>query len=68
MKEYNISEEQLGRICDFIETSLEHYWDRHTSQYIISGVSYEDGMREMNPEMFDLMKELRRKMEEVSSS
>ncbi len=49
-----ITNEELRDIADFIRNSLDRYWDHYTDTYCMKGISWEDGMRRMNPEMYDL--------------
>lgn len=56
-KQLSVSE--ISEICDFIESSLESQWDRYTDVYIMSGYTLEEGMRRMNPRMYDMLMNLR---------
>lgn len=57
-----LTPEEAGNIADFIDNTLDRHWDHHTDHYICEGVSWEDGKRRMNPEMYDF----REKMIELS--
>ena len=57
-----LTSEQVQDIVDFINSSLESKWDNHTNHFICRGVSYEDGKRRMNPEMYDLAELLQKKL------
>lgn len=54
---FALSKEEFERIESFIEASLDASWDRYTDQYICED-TWEDGMKRMNPEMFDMMKRM----------
>ena len=47
-----LTQNELDQIRDFIRMSLDRDWDRHTDHYICTD-SWEDGMRRMDPEMYD---------------
>jgi len=47
-----LSQEELNNIQYFIELTLDREWDRHTNTYICT-CSNQEGMRRMNPEMYD---------------
>ncbi len=49
-----ITEEELENIQSFIRSALRSDWDSYTSNYICPGVTDEDGMRRMDPEMYDM--------------
>lgn len=53
-----ITQDELNDIAEFIRSSLYYEWDRYTDVYICRDKT-EDGMRRMNPEMYDLMQKLR---------
>ena len=53
-----ITQDELNDIAEFIRSSLYFEWDRYTDQFI-TGTSLEHGMRQMNPEMYDLMQKMR---------
>ena len=57
-----ITREQAQSIHFFIRFSLECAWDRYTDRYICE-MSEEDGMRRMNPEMYDFAEELEKLLE-----
>lgn len=48
-----LTPEEVGDIVDFIDHTLDRQWDHYTDRYICEGVSWEDGKRRMNPEMYD---------------
>ena len=52
-----ITQEELWKIADFIDSSLDMEWDRYTDNYICSD-TLEDGKRRMNPDMYDLHEKL----------
>lgn len=49
-----ITQEELDSIQSFIRSSLNSDWDSYTSNYICPGVTDEEGMRRMDPEMYDM--------------
>lgn len=52
-----ITNEEAQDIADFIRTALERDWDHHTNIYICRD-KHEDGVKRMNPEMYELMQNL----------
>lgn len=57
-----ITRDRARDIHFFIRFSLEREWDRYTDRYICE-MSEEDGMRKMNPEMYDFAEELEKLLE-----
>ena len=53
-----ITQTELDNIRDFIRSALDHDWDQHTSNYLCPGVSNEDGMCRMDPEMYDTAQQM----------
>lgn len=53
-----LTQVELDNIRDFIRSSLHSDWDQYTSNYICPGVSNEDGMRRMDPEMYDMAQQM----------
>ena len=53
-----ITQKELDDIRVFIRSALAHDWDGYTSNYICPGVAHEDGMRRMDPEMYDMAQEM----------
>ena len=51
------SEEEISNMYEFIRNSLDSQWDRYTDNFICTG-KWEDGMRRMNPEMYDFAEKL----------
>ncbi len=51
--------EELNDIASFIRAALERDWDIHTSTYYGCKESGEEGMRQMDPKMYDLTESLR---------
>ena len=49
-----ITQKELDNIREFIRSALSHDWDGYTSNYICPGVAHEDGMRRMDPDMYDM--------------
>ena len=47
-----LTEEELVNIFNFIRATLYCEWDQYTNNFITSK-SKEEGMRSMNPEMYD---------------
>ena len=52
-----ITEKEAADIAEFIRSSLDREWDQHTNTFICND-KWEDGMRRMNPEMYDLSQQL----------
>ena len=53
MDKFEVSKDELEDLIYFIRSSLETEWSHHTDTYICSD-KYEDGVRRMNPYMYDL--------------
>ena len=51
-----ITQGELDDIREFIRSSLDRQWDRHTDTHICTD-SWENGMRRMDPEMYDFMQQ-----------
>ncbi len=49
-----ISAETAETIMDFIERTLDRAWDHHTNHYYGYKETWDQGMRRMDPEMYDL--------------
>lgn len=54
-----ISEKEADDIITFIRGTLYSEWDQYTNTRIASAKTTEDGMRQMNPDMYDFANELR---------
>ena len=54
----NLTKEELQDIASFIDRSLDNDWDRYTDIYIVTGTTWEDGKKRMNPEMYALMQKI----------
>lgn len=52
-----ITNEEAQDIAHFIRTALERDWDHHTNMFICRD-AHEDGVKRMNPEMYELMQKL----------
>lgn len=52
-----ITEQEASSIAEFIRSSLDREWDQHTNTFICTD-KWEDGMRRMNPKMYDLSEQL----------
>ena len=52
-----LTQAEINDIQYFIRESLYRDWDHHTNNFICSD-STEDGMKRMNPEMYDLASKL----------
>ena len=52
-----LTQSELYDIRHFIRSSLDKEWDRYTDIYICSD-KWEEGMRRMNPEMYDMAEEM----------
>ena len=53
-----ITDQEAEAIKEFIRSSLYRAWDRYTDNVICEGTSWEDGMRQMDPEMYDIADQL----------
>lgn len=49
-----ITQAEADAIREFIRRSLDRAWDRYTDRVIVEKTSWEDGMRQMDPEMYDM--------------
>lgn len=63
-----ITNEEARVLANFIRSSLHREWDQYTDHYIVSSrdVSWEDGMKRMNPEAYDLANSLEQRLLESS--
>jgi hypothetical protein len=52
-----LSQAELNDIQEFIRNSLDRAWDRYTDTYICED-KWEDGMRRMNPAMYDMAEKM----------
>lgn len=52
--EIALTKEEAGEIAGFIRASLNRQWDDYTDTYIVENTTWEEGMRRMDPEMYDL--------------
>lgn len=52
-----LTQAELNSMIDFINSSLARDWDRYTDHYICTD-SWADGMRRMNPEMYDMAEKM----------
>lgn len=50
-----LTQEELDSMQFFIRNTLRNEWDQHTNTFICTD-SQEDGMRRMDPEMYDFAK------------
>lgn len=50
---------EADMIAAFIFESLYRDWDRHTDHYICINVTLDDGMKRMDPQMYEFMQRLR---------
>lgn len=59
-----ITDEEARFLADFIRTDLHQQWDRYTDRVIVSSreVSWEDGMKRMNPEAYALADSLEQRL------
>lgn len=53
-----LTQSEIDDIRDFIDSSLDRAWDQYTDNHLCPGVSWEDGKRRMNSDMYDFMKNL----------
>lgn len=56
--EIAITEQEADAIYDFIRYQLDRAWDRYTDHVIVEKTSWDDGMRRMDPKMYDFANEL----------
>ena len=52
-----ITSDEANQIHEFIRSTLDRQWDRYTDHYICSD-EWEDGMRRMDPDMYDFATKL----------
>ena len=52
-----LTQQELDNIREFIRNSLDSQWDRYTDNVICTD-AWEDGMRRMNPTMYDMADEM----------
>lgn len=52
-----ITDDELTDIRDFIRRTLDSDWDHYTDTYICRD-SWEEGMRRMNPRMYDMSEQM----------
>jgi len=52
-----LTQEELDNLRDFIRDSLHREWDHYTDHHLTK-TSWEDGMRRMNPEMYDFANQI----------
>lgn len=62
MSTIKIDREKLETLLDFIDRALSRQWDHHTDMYLCPDVSWENGKRSMDPDMYDLAEELRKEL------
>lgn len=55
---FMISEDGLNKIAEFIRHTLDSRWDDYTNRYYGIKESNEEGMRRMDPEMYDMMQKM----------
>jgi hypothetical protein len=51
----NLTIEEAQSIQDFIFSSLYRDWDNYTNNYICPGTTVSEGMRRMDPEMYEMI-------------
>lgn len=49
-----LTQEEIDDLTSFITSSLHRAWDQHTNTFICENTSWEDGMRRMDPRMYDM--------------
>lgn len=54
----SLTNEELLDIRELIREHLDMRWDHYTDTFIITKTSWEDGMRSMNPKMYDMANEM----------
>jgi hypothetical protein len=50
----SLTNEELLDIRELIREHLDMRWDHYTDTFVIEKTSWEDGMRSMNPKMYDM--------------
>ena len=53
-----LTQQELDNIREFIRSELASQWNSYTETFIVRGTSDEDGMRRMDPGMYDMAKEM----------
>jgi len=53
-----LTQQELDEIRDFIRMTLDRDYDRHTSQYYGSKRTWEEGLRYMDPQMYDFAEQI----------
>lgn len=59
---FELTQEELNDIADFIDECLHDAWDKYTDFYCMDGYSWEEGKRRMNPTMYDMMNKIHNMM------
>ena len=49
-----LTPKEAQSISDFIRNALHREWDSYTDHVIVENTSWEDGMRRMDPKMYDM--------------
>jgi len=52
-----LTNEEIEDIRYFISSNLDRQWDHHTDKFICTD-KWEDGMRRMDPKMYDMAQEM----------
>ena len=53
-----LTQVELDNIREFIRSELDHSWDQYTDNYLVGNVTNEEGMRRMDPAMYDMAQEM----------
>ena len=52
------TQDEINDLAQFIELSLDRAWDNYTDTYCMQNISWRDGMRKMNPKMYEMMEDM----------
>ncbi len=53
-----ITNAELESIHEFIRSTLHSDWDSYTDNFICRGVTTEEGLRRMDPDMYDMAQQM----------
>lgn len=53
-----VTNAEAATLAAFIMHTLDRAWDTHTDTFICSDTSWQQGMRRMDPELYDLAQQL----------
>ena len=52
------TQDEINDLAQFIELSLDSAWDNYTDIYCMQGITWRDGMRKMNPKMYEMVEDM----------